>query len=152
MRDESDWENVWKTWKKTSRSSSLAPAAPVMIPPKGVVERQSTNILAIPDPVVARALNFLWQHFAESLSVDEIAAEVGVCRRTLERGFRKHLKRSVNAELQRKRLEQCRKLFKTTDYTLAEIAPQIGFSSGNYLQIAFKKTFGITPRAYRLKK
>jgi AraC-like DNA-binding protein len=43
-------------------------------------------------------------------------------------------------------------LLKITDFTLAELAPKVGFGSGNYLQTTFTKTFGLTPRAYRLRK
>lgn len=125
------------------------PRAPVLIPPPPIIERQSTRILAVGDPVVAQALRFIWDHFDLPMSVDDVAAEAGVCRSLLQRGFRKHLNRGINEELQRKRLEHCCKLLKTTGLSVDEIAANIGLRNGTYLHALFRKKFGITPRQYR---
>lgn len=129
-----------------------APDAPVMIHPAGIVERQSTHVLAVSDPVVAQALRFIWDHFDDkTLTINEIAADTGVCRRTLERKFRYCLDRGINAELKRKRLECCCKLLTRTDLTTEELAAQTGFSSGTYLHKVFAKAYGMPPGEYRLK-
>lgn len=125
------------------------PREPLAIRPSGVVERHSTHVLAVPDPVVSQALRYMWDHLDRPLCVESIAAEVGVCRRTLERGFRQHLQRGVSAELQRKRLELCCELLTGTDLTVREIAARVGYASGNYLQRSFKKAFGQSPGHYR---
>lgn len=128
------------------------PSAPIMVLPKGVVERYSTDVLAVPDPVVAHAMRFMWDHLDLDLSVDDIAAEVCVSRRQLERAFRHHLGRGVNAELRRKRLDRCRELLRTTSISITDLAPRIGFRSKDYLHVAFRRTFGVTPRQYRLRE
>ena len=46
-----------------------APTEPILIPPAGVVTRQSTDVLALPDPDTARALRYMWEHLAEPPSV-----------------------------------------------------------------------------------
>jgi LacI family transcriptional regulator len=125
------------------------PAGPIMIQPKRVIVRQSTNVLAVPDSVVALALRYMWDHFDLPLSVDDIAVEAGVCRRTLERRFRKHLNRSVNGVLQQKRLERCCQLLRTTDLTIPQIADAVGFRSKDHLHHIFRKTYHITLRQYR---
>lgn len=121
----------------------------LLLPPYGVVERRSTDVLAVPNPAVARALRFLWDHLAEPLSVNDIVKESGVSRPTLERGFRRCLHRGINAELLRKRLEACCRLLTTTDLILPEVAKRTGFNSTVYLHRAFRKAFGMTPAAYR---
>ncbi len=72
--------------------------------------------------------------------------------RKLERRFRKHMNRGINAELIRKRLERCCELLKSTDEPVARIARQVGFGSGEYLHTVFARTFGMTPRQYRLQE
>jgi LacI family transcriptional regulator len=127
------------------------PKKPIMIP-GGIIERQSTNVLAVSDPVVAKTLRFIWDHYGDQrLTIDEIATESGFSRRTLERKFRISLNRGINSMLQKKRLEECCKLLDTTSLTTEELSEKVGFSSGNYLHRAFAKAFDMTPREYRLK-
>jgi LacI family transcriptional regulator len=126
-----------------------APRKPVMIPPARIAARRSTDVLAVDDPAVARAMRVMWDHLDQNLGVDHVAAEVGMTRRSLERTFRKHLGRGINAELRRKRLERCCELLRTTRLSVSDLAPAVGFRSKEYLHNAFRRAFGITPLAYR---
>ena len=123
---------------------------PVMVPPAGIVERHSTNVLAVTDPVVARALRFMWDHFEQDLSVEHVAHDAGVNRRRLERAFQRTLQRTVREELRRKRLEAACDLLRSTSDPIADIAPRVGYRSTQYLHRAFRAAYGMTPRAYRL--
>lgn len=125
---------------------------PIFIRPKGVVTRQSTNLLAIPDPMVAHALRFIWEHFAEQISIDDIAKEIGVARRTLTRKFRQHLGYSINYELRRKRLKKSCELLLGTRMTIADIAAAAGFPSTPYFHIVFRNAFGMTPGNFRKRQ
>jgi LacI family transcriptional regulator len=127
------------------------PEEPVLVAPKGVVVRRSTDVLAVPDPVVARALRFMWDHLDWPLSVNDIARDVRVSRRKLERDFQRELGRTPGQELMRKRLERCCELLVDTDLSVTAIAPQIGFPSKTHLHRAFRKTFGTSPRRFRLR-
>jgi len=126
------------------------PDEPILIPPTGVVTRQSTDVLALPDVETARALRYMWEHLAEPLSVADIAEASGVSRRKLERHFRAHLGRSVNEELTRKRIERCCELLIATKASVKTIAEQIGYASENHFFKVFREAMGTTPRKYRL--
>lgn len=125
------------------------PASAVVIPPVGVVERQSTNVLAVPDPVAARAIRYIWDHLDLQVPVSDIAAQVGVSRRSLERAFQKSLGRTVNAERLRKRLERCTELLRGTQWTIEKVAATAGFPSPSYMHRAFRKEFGVSPGRFR---
>ena len=125
------------------------PKDPVVIEPAGIVARRSTDTLAIEDESVVRALRFLWDHYAENLSVEDVAEGVGVPRHHLERAFRRHLRRGVNAELQRKRIEEFRRRLRATDLPIADLAPMTGFRSLTYLHRSFRAATGMTPLQYR---
>lgn len=127
-----------------------APDSPVMIQPRGIITRHSTDVLAVKDESVSRAMRFMWDHLEQDLSVDDIASAVATPRRQLERSFRKDLKRGINAELRRKRLERCCELLRSTDLTIADLAAKIGFRSSDYLHASFKQAYKMTPRQYRL--
>jgi LacI family transcriptional regulator len=123
----------------------------VFVPPKGIVTRRSTDILAISDPMVAKALRFIWDNFDHYITVTDVATQMGVPRRRLERVFSKHLNRGIGEELRRKRLERCCELLRTTDLTVTDIVPQLGLRSKDYLHRFFREATGMTPRAYRLQ-
>ncbi|MBT3295648.1 MAG: substrate-binding domain-containing protein [Verrucomicrobia bacterium] len=125
------------------------PAEAVLMPPVGIVERQSTDVLAVADPTVAGALRVMWDHLDLDLSVDDVAHEVGVPRHRLERAFRAHLKRGVNEELRRRRLEVFREKLLSTDLPISELAPSVGFRTMVHLQRSFRRAYGMSPRQCR---
>ena len=124
----------------------------VQIPPLGVVERGSTNTVGTLDPHVGAAVRYMWAHLNVNLTVDDVAREVGVPRRTLDRHFRGELGRSVNEELRRKRLQELCRLLRTTDDAIVDLAPRVGFSSPEHLHRIFRREHGISPRQYRLRE
>jgi hypothetical protein len=67
------------------------PKQPIKIPPHGVISRQSTDILAIDDDTVVRALRFIQQRAFQDIVVKDILHEVPVSRRSLEIQFRRYL-------------------------------------------------------------
>ncbi len=128
------------------------PTEPVIVPPEAVVVRESTDVLATADPIVAQAVRYLWKNLDQNIGVDDVASAVSVSRRSLEMRFSKAIGRSINAELRRRRLEQCCHLLETTEIPIADIVPMIGFRSQAYLHAAFRRTHGMTPRQYRVMR
>lgn len=122
-----------------------------LIPPRRIVTRRSTEILAVGHPLVARAIRFMWDHLHEPLSVGDVAIAMRTPRYKLERLFRRHLDRGVNAELRRARLQRFCDLLRGTDLTVDELTRQVGYRSAKRLHVAFRETFGLTPRQYRLQ-
>jgi LacI family transcriptional regulator len=126
-----------------------APAEPVLIAPHGVVSRQSTDVLAIDDPAVVRALRYIRTHAHHGIVVEDILREVPISRRSLEIQFRSYLGRSPAEEIRRVRLERGRQLLGRRELSITEIALACGFSNATRFGVAFRKSFGTTPRAFR---
>jgi LacI family transcriptional regulator len=126
------------------------PKEPILIAPAGIATRQSTNILALPDLETAKALRYMWEHYAEGPRVSRIAAATGVSRRKLERHFRAHLHRGVAEELNRKRIEQCCEMLIATKASIEVVSRQVGFNTPKYFYKVFRKATGTTPKQYRL--
>lgn len=121
----------------------------IRIPPAAVITRQTSDVVASSNLYVAEALRFMWDHITEDLSVDQIAEQVGVSRRTLEVSFQRDLGRGINAEFQRRRLEKGRDLLLETNWQVAHVAEFLGFSSPKYFAKAFHKAYGASPVKYR---
>lgn len=126
-----------------------APHAPILIPPKGVVTRLSTHVLAIPDLAIAQAVRFIWEHYPEPIGTPEVAAAAGLSRRTLERDFRKHLGQSVNHEIAQVRVERAKQMLLETKLKAYEVALQCGFSDVVHFSKAFHRLTGSRPSHYR---
>jgi len=137
---------------KRLASGKCPPRKPLLVPVKGFVERRSTDILAVSDPTVAKAMRFIWDHLRRPLSIEDIAREVNSSRATLARAFSRTLGRGINGELRRKRLEVCKELLRTTKMPLEAIAKAVGLTSRRHLHRAFKDAFEMTPREYRLRE
>jgi LacI family transcriptional regulator len=125
------------------------PKGPILIPPRGVVTRQSTNILAVPHVPTARALRFIWEHYRERIRTPEIAAAAGLSRRGVEHSFRQHLRRSIAEEVSRCRVEHARDLLLTTGMKAWQVAEAAGFSGIVDFSRVFKRVVGLAPHHYR---
>jgi LacI family transcriptional regulator len=125
------------------------PKEPVLIAPHGIVSRQSTDVLAIDDPAVVRALRYIRSHAHHGIVVEDILREVPISRRSLEIQFRSYLGRSPAEEIRRVRLERGKQLLGRRELSITEIALACGFSNATRFGVAFRKSFGTTPRAFR---
>ena len=125
------------------------PSAKTFIDAVQIVVRQSTDIVAVDDDVVARAVRFIRQNASDAIGVSDVVRAAGVSRRQLERRFQQHLQRTPNDEIQRVRIRRIKELLTGTDLSLSEIAANIGFDHPEYLSTLFKKAVGITPIAFR---
>lgn len=127
------------------------PREETLIEPSGVFCRQSTDVLAIPDPQVATALRFIREHACDGIDVDDVVRFVQIHRATLKRRFEKLLGRSPKAEIMRLQLRRVKELLRETDFTLVRIADLTGFRHSEYMSVLFKRKEGLTPGQYRRK-
>ena len=125
------------------------PKLPIIIPPVGIVTRQSTDIIAIHDADVVQVLSNIRERFSEPIGIQQIIADVGMTRRTLERKFHKHVGRTMERELIRVRLEQAKYLLRETDFKIAAIGPLVGILDPQYFMRFFCRETGITANQYR---
>jgi LacI family transcriptional regulator len=126
-----------------------APAEPRLIPPVGVVTRQSSDILAIDDEHVSAAVRFIREHISRVINVADVLAAVPVARRSLERNFRLLVGRSPLQEIRRVRMDRAKQLLSQTHLAMPEVAAQAGFSNARWLSTVFQAELGMSPTAYR---
>lgn len=125
------------------------PSGPIFIPPAGITERESTAVIGVADDIVVNAVRYMWDNLERDLAVSDIAAKVGVGRRTLERHFNEHLGRGVNAELLRRRLQIFSEKLCSTNLPVETLALQSGFRTMSHLRKLFRQAHGVAPSQYR---
>ena len=122
------------------------------IEPGQVVVRQSSDVVAVPDARVAKAIRFVRENACRGLNVTEVARAAGMSRRALEKKFAHLVGRSPLEEIQEIRFRRVRQLLLETDYVLPQIAELAGFEYQEYMVRFFKKRTGLSPGQYRRKK
>lgn len=126
-----------------------ATAEPVLIPPREVITRQSTDILAIPHPLVVKALAFMKENSHRPITLDDVSQVAGMSKRGLEKAFFKHLSISPADELRRIRLAKAKIMLMETDSKIDAIAHECGYSNSSNLSLALRRESKLSPRAYR---
>ncbi len=120
------------------------------IPVGGVTVRESTNVLAIRDPLVADAVRLIRRQAATSAPrVGEIAETLGVSVSLLRQRFLTALGLSPKEEVDRARLDIIRHWLGSSALGSGEIAARTGFADAGELRRFFLRGTGRTPHDYR---
>lgn len=98
---------------------------------------------------ILKILSFIHGHYQESLTLDDLASEIHLCKGECSRLFKKHMKVSPFDYLLQYRIEQSLPLLAETDQNITEVALQCGFSSSGYFSRIFRRLISCTPREYR---
>ena len=114
-----------------------------------VAIRESTSSVGLKDGDIHRAAQFIREHAREPITVAQVANDLQVSRRWLERHFQRVLGRSPHGEIRRVRLEQAKKLLLETDWPMTKVAQAAGLTSAPYLNYFFRRETGLTPAQYR---
>jgi LacI family transcriptional regulator len=120
-----------------------------LIEPLRIVTRQSSDLLFVSDPLVAKALQLIRDHADDGIAVLTVQRAVGLSRRSLDYRFLSALGRTVHEEITRVRMERLADLLIETDWTLAKLAERLGFGHSEYMGVAFKRFSGKAPGEYR---
>jgi LacI family transcriptional regulator len=121
----------------------------VRIAPEGVVVRESTDILAVEDLHVSKALRFIWDNFTKDITVDDVVRHSGISRRGLYSRFEGMVGHPIYEELMRQRLDRAKQLLRETDEKLQFIADECGLGDAERLSKSFKRYCGVSPVEYR---
>ena len=101
------------------------------------------------DSPVVLAKNYVADHFAEPISVEDLAGAAAVSTSYLTKLFRQQMGTSPHDFLLRYRITQAKQLLMETDLPIGEIARKVGFTSESNFSYRFSKMCSTTPRAYR---
>ena len=93
---------------------------------------------------------FVNAHGCERITIDDVAREMGVCRRMAERLFRQHVGISILDAIRKVRMETAFTLLRNDSVQIDAIPFQCGYAaSPSYLKTYFKRQTGLTMREWR---
>lgn len=98
---------------------------------------------------IQAALDYIYLHIKEPITLSEIAQAVSLSSCYLSRLFLKETGMSLKEYIIEMKIEKAQNLLKYSDYSSAEIAQFLSFSSQSHFISTFKKHTGITPKKYK---
>ena len=96
-----------------------------------------------------QVLDYIQTHLDRELSLAELAEVINVSSTYFASLFKQKMGISPHQYVIKQRVEQAKVMLKKTDFAIADIALQVGFSSQSHLTQQFKRITGMTPKQIR---
>ena len=111
------------------------------------IELPVTN--RVSDQRIATVMDHVREHLRHKHSLDSLADQAMMHRRSFTRRFKRLTGLSVNEWLIEERLRYCQQLLESSSLSIEQVADQAGFGSVVTLRHHFRTRFGISPSEWR---
>lgn len=101
------------------------------------------------DDAIRKAQSWLERHYADSITIDEVAAVAGLGTRTFKRRFKEATGETPIGYLQHLRIEAAKHLLESSREQTARIIWSVGYEDASSFRRLFKRTVGCTMEQYR---
>jgi AraC family transcriptional regulator, transcriptional activator of pobA len=101
------------------------------------------------EPVLADVFAFVEAHYAEPISLADVAAAVGLSAGHLTTVVGRKTGRTVQRWIAERRMAEARRLLVETDLTVEAVGARVGFRDPGYFIRAFRRSHGVTPLRWR---
>jgi len=136
-------------WLDRLMHGEKAVSESVLVSPRGVVTRASSDILKIEHPQVAAALRYIHEHFAEPITVQTVVSKVPMSYRSIHDAFYRQMGRTIAQEIVKTRLDYACRLLERDDLKVETIASKAGFGDAERMRKTFQRLLEIAPNDYR---
>jgi transcriptional regulator GlxA family with amidase domain len=103
------------------------------------------------DAGILKVQDFIERNFQDKITVDQLADQVAIGRRSFERRFKKATNNTVAEYIQRVKMEAAKRSFETSRKNINEVMFEVGYTDTKAFRTIFKKITGLTPIEYRNK-
>jgi transcriptional regulator GlxA family with amidase domain len=103
------------------------------------------------DDVIKKAQDYIEKNYLEKITVDELASNLAISRRNLERRFKKVTYNSIVEYVQRVRIEAAKMTLEKNRENVNEAMYKAGYTDIKAFRTTFKKLTGLSPLEYRNK-
>lgn len=116
-----------------------------------ICERDSSIPIPPSAHILASAKAYIQQNARRHVTVEAVARRLGISRKLLELRFKEQGEGTVRELIARERFKAVCELLAKTNRPIGSIARSCGFANAPWLQTAFRRRFGLTMRAWRLR-
>ncbi|MCK9858947.1 AraC family transcriptional regulator [Paenibacillus sp. ATY16] len=101
------------------------------------------------DTYIHRSLDFIHSHFSEPITVQQMAASLGLDRKYLSFLFKEAMGLPPQQYLLNYRMDRAGDLLRKGEYSIGEVARSVGYQDALLFSKMFKKLKGVPPKLYR---
>ncbi|CFQ42759.1 pdu and cob operons regulatory protein [Yersinia frederiksenii] len=101
------------------------------------------------DSKMKKALRYIDTHLSEELRLEEVAAKVYLSPYYFSKLFKKYQGIGFNAWVNQQRMVNAREMLQHSDWSIASIAKNLGFSQTSYFCKVFRQAYNVTPQVFR---
>jgi len=98
---------------------------------------------------IRQAQEFIEANFQQKISVDQLATQFAIGRRSFERRFKKATNNTIVEYMQRVKIEAAKRNFERSRKNINEVMYDVGYTDTKAFRTIFKKITGLTPIEYR---
>ncbi len=103
------------------------------------------------DDLIKKAQEFIERNYTEKITIEQLADQLAISRRHLERRFKKATSNTVAEYMQRVRIEAAKLSFESMRDNVNEVMYKTGYTDPKAFRSTFKKITGLSPVEYRNK-
>lgn len=103
-------------------------------------------------PALKEAVEYIGEHYAENISLEEVAEYVGLNPAYFSSLFKREMEINFSNYVTEKRMDAAKRMLKNSNVPLIEIAMSLGYENQSYFSSVFKKYCNMTPKQYRYSK
>jgi transcriptional regulator GlxA family with amidase domain len=103
------------------------------------------------DELVREAQEIIETNYPEKLTVEDLASNLALGRRSLERRFKKATANTIIEYIQRVKVEVAKKNLESTGKNINEVMFEVGYNDEKAFRSIFKRITGISPLEYKRK-
>lgn len=111
---------------------------------------ETTRVQLVTGIRIQKMLSYIYEHYAEAVTLEDIAASANISRSEAGRCFRSYMNCSPVDALIQHRLKVAHRLLTETTLSLQEISSECGFNSVNYFSRRFRAHYGYAPSHKRV--
>lgn len=101
---------------------------------------------------IEAVISYMKENINTCLTFDAVLKHTDMCEAYLKKYFRKKTGLSVMRYFKNMKIEEAKKLMKTSNMNFTEISEQLGYDSIHYFSRQFKAITGMNPTQYRNKE
>lgn len=100
---------------------------------------------------VAEAVDYVYSHILERITVEDVANAVHVSPTYLSRIFKQEIGMAISDYVRTRKIDLAKNFLRYTDYSLVDIANRLSFSTQSHFIQQFRDLVGMTPKTFRDK-
>ncbi len=99
--------------------------------------------------VIREIAAYIDEHYAEELSLQDIAERCSLSREYISRRFKQEMGENISEYIERIRMDRAKVLLRNPQLRIAQISEMVGYQDDKYFSKVFKKAAGVSPNQYR---